>query len=84
MPAKTPQENESAFIDLHGLSTEEADVELALFLNSLPKTVRVVEVAHGYSHGTALKQLVKHSFYHWRIKEKRVGLNPGATYLHLK
>ena len=75
---------ETAFFDLHGMRVEEAEMALTEFLNQLPKTVRVVEVAHGYSRGTALKKMVKQDFYHWRVRDKRVGLNPGACYLILK
>ncbi len=77
-------ENETAFIDLHGLNVEEAELELIDFLEQLPKGVRCVEVSHGYSRGTALKKMVRTQFYHWRVKEARVGLNPGASYLWLK
>ncbi|MDL2253897.1 Smr/MutS family protein [Ruminococcaceae bacterium OttesenSCG-928-I18] len=75
---------EKASIDLHGLTVEEAEIRLIEFLNGLPKEVRAVEVTHGYSRGTALKRMVKEDFYHWRVKDKRVGLNPGVTYLLLK
>lgn len=73
-----------ATIDLHGLTVYEAEMALAEFLNHQPKTVVAVEVTHGYSRGTALKKMVKQEFYHWRIKDKRVGLNPGVTYYWLK
>ena len=77
-------ESQRASIDLHGLTVEEAEVRLIEFLNNAPRAVRMVEVAHGYSHGTALKRMVKHDFYHWRVVSKQVGLNPGASYLVLK
>ncbi len=75
---------ETAFIDLHGFTVEDAELELIDFLESLPKTVRYVEVSHGYSRGTALKKMLREQFYHWRVKDVRVGLNPGASYLWLK
>lgn len=74
---------ELAKIDLHGLTVDEAEMELTAFLNELPKHVRAVEVTHGYSHGTALKKMVKTDFYHWRVRDKQVGLNPGCTWLLL-
>lgn len=78
------REGEKAAIDLHGLTVDEAEISLIEFLNELPKAIRAVEVAHGYSRGTALKRMVKDDFHHWRVKDKRVGLNPGATWLILK
>ncbi len=78
------KQNDTAFIDLHGFTTEEAELELIDFLEQLPKTVRQVEVSHGYSRGTRLKNMVRRDFYHWRVKDVRVGLNPGASYLLLK
>lgn len=75
---------ERAAIDLHGLTVDEAEMELIELLETLPKTVRAVEVTHGYRHGTALKRMVKQDFYHWRVTDKRVGLNPGCTWLLLK
>lgn len=76
--------SKKAGIDLHGLTVYEAEMALTEFLNNQPKGVVVVEVTHGYSRGTALKKMVKQEFHHWRIKDKRVGLNPGVTYFWLK
>lgn len=76
--------DEKAMIDLHGLTVEEAEMTLIEFLEQLPKGVRAVEVAHGFKRGTALKRMVKQDFYHWRVQDKQVGLNPGATWLVLK
>lgn len=82
-PGNLPAD-ETAAIDLHGLTVYEAEEALIDFLDSLPKKVRLVEVTHGYSRGTALKSMVKNDFYHWRLADKRVGLNPGLTYFILK
>ena len=75
---------EKAAVDLHGLTVYEAETRLIEFLETLPKEVRAVEVTHGYRRGTALKRMVKQDFYHWRVVEKRAGLNPGATWPILK
>ncbi len=75
---------ETAAIDLHGHTVDEAELRLIEFLEAQPKTVHTVEVTHGYSHGTALKRMVRNDFYHWRVKDKRVGLNAGVTLLILK
>ena len=76
--------NEKAAIDLHGLTVDEAEMQLIELLEQLPKIVRAVEVTHGYRRGTALKRMVQKDFYHWRVKDKRVSLNPGATWFLLK
>lgn len=76
--------DEQARIDLHGLTVDEAEMRLIELLEALPKRVRAVEVTHGYSRGTALKRMVKNDFYHWRVAQKQVGLNPGVTWLVLK
>ena len=75
---------EKAAIDLHGLCVDEAEMQLIELLEALPKAVRAVEVTHGYRRGIALKRMVQKDFYHWRVKDKRVGLNPGVTLLLLK
>ena len=78
------KDEEKTGIDLHGLTVDEAEMQLFEFLEDLSKEVRAVEVTHGYSRGTALKNMVKREFHHWRVTDKQVGLNPGATWLLLK
>ena len=78
------KESEIAKIDLHGLVLDEAEMQLIELLESLPKGVRAVEVTHGYNRGTAMKRMVQKDFYHWRVRDKRVGLNAGVTWLVLK
>lgn len=82
-PSDLPLEKRAG-IDLHGLTVDEAEMQLIELLEALPQAVRAVEVTHGYRHGTALKRMVKQDFYHWRVTDKRVGLNPGSTWLLLK
>lgn len=77
-------DGEKGVIDLHGLTVDEAEMELIEFLEDQPGAVRAVEVTHGYSRGTALKRMVRDNFHHWRVADKRVGLNPGVTWLLLK
>ncbi len=75
---------QKAAVDLHGLTVDEAELRLIETLEALPKTVRALEVTHGYSRGTALKHMVRDVFYHWRVADKQVCLNPGVTWLILK
>jgi DNA-nicking Smr family endonuclease len=84
MDIRALSEKEIARIDLHGFTVWEAEEELIVFLDEVAKPVRAVEVTHGYSHGTALKRMVRQDFYHWRVRDKQVGLNPGCTWLILK
>ena len=84
MRLDTLKDSEKSHIDLHSLTCEEAELRLIEHLEVLPKIVRAVEVTHGYSHGTALKRMIKKDFYHWRVTNKRVDLNPGVTWLLLK
>ena len=78
------KKEEIAAIDLHGLTVDEAEMRLIECLEALPKTVRALQVTHGYSRGTALKRMAKTDFYHWRVADKQVDLNPGATWFILK
>lgn len=78
------RDEEKARCDLHGLTVYGAEEELFQFIEALPKPVKMVEVTHGYSHGTALKHMVRQDFWHWRVRDKQVGLNAGITYLILK
>lgn len=84
MQIENLKQDEKAEIDLHGLIVDEAEIQLIEFLEAQPKTVKAVRVTHGYSHGTALKRMVKNDFYHWRVITKQVDLNPGCTWLLLK
>ena len=79
-----PKERKRVEIDLHGLRVDVAEQRLMHFIDRLPKDVKEVEVVHGYSHGTAIKNMVKNDFYHKRVKDKRVTLNLGSTIFHLK
>ncbi len=80
----TPTSVPTAAIDLHGMTVFEAEEALFKFIDHQPKSVKCVEVTHGYNRGTRLKNMVRGSFHHWRVVEKRVGLNAGATDLMLK
>lgn len=71
-------------IDIHGLTADEAYLELSSFLNGLDETVGKVIVVHGFHGGTILKQMVK-EFSHYKIDWKEGSiLNTGETILHLK
>jgi DNA-nicking Smr family endonuclease len=75
---------EKAEIDIHNLTTEQAKHHLELYLNRLEPNVKEVSVIHGYSRGTALRDMVRKRLSHHRIKSKFASLNPGETIIILK
>ncbi len=83
-PQPAAGEEHWAAVDLHGLTVEEAEVRLFETLDALPADVQMVEVAHGYHRGTAIKKMVRDEFHHWRIVRKQASLNAGVTIFVLK
>jgi DNA-nicking Smr family endonuclease len=65
-------------IDLHGMTTHEAKRELDIEMNHLDKSVREVEVVHGYRQGSALMTFVR-NYKHPKIKQKVLSMNQGIT-----
>ncbi len=76
--------NQKAEVDIHNMTREEARRYLTLFLNRVNGSIREVEVIHGWSGGTVLKDMVQKSFRHPKVKAKVVSMNPGITILILK
>ncbi len=77
----TPQKAE---VDIHHMTREQAKRHLERLLSRLDGNVRELTVIHGYSGGTALRDMVRGSLKHPRIRSKMVGLNPGVTILILQ
>ena len=71
-------------IDLHGLMRDDAEYRLRHLLTNAGKDVKEVVVIHGYSRGTALRDLVRQDLTHPRIAAKLPTLNEGNTRLLLK
>jgi DNA-nicking Smr family endonuclease len=70
--------NTTAKIDLHGLTKEDAEIALRVFLDGLPDSIHTVEVIHGIGSGV-LKEMVS-GFYHSRIRDRIVCIsNAGQT-----
>jgi DNA-nicking Smr family endonuclease len=74
----------SVKIDIHGLTTQDAESELDHFLEYLDDDVDEVVVVHGYKGGTSLRDMVRKQFRHPRIKKKYISMNQGITILELK
>jgi len=66
-------------LDLHGLTEQEAYLEMLEFFSALPNNCKSVTVIHGFRGGEVLKTMVQ-NFTHHRIWSKQPGiLNPGET-----
>lgn len=70
-------------IDIHSMGREEAKRFLERFITSVNGNVKRIDVIHGYSSGTVLRDMVRKSLKHHRIKQKVLSLNPGMTTLLL-
>jgi len=66
-------------IDIHGMNAYEAEIALEDFLDLLDDDIQEVEVIHGYKSGTVLRDMVRSSFHHHRIKKKIISMNQGIT-----
>ena len=73
-----------AKIDLHGKSEIEAKIYLEQMLESLPKSITEVTVAHGYRSGNVLQNFVRKKFRHKKVERKIISGNPGETILKIK
>jgi DNA-nicking Smr family endonuclease len=71
-------------IDLHGLTLDEARAELQRCLKSCPKDITEIEVIHGYTNGSVLKNFVRRQFKHPRVSKKIITTNNGMTTFLLK
>lgn len=74
---------QKAEIDIHNMTSDQAKRHLELYLGRADGSVKEVTVIHGYSNGTVLRDMVRHSLRHPRIKSRYASLNPGVTILVL-
>lgn len=77
---KTAQKVE---VDIHNMTRDQAQRYLEQFLGRLDGSVKEVTVIHGYSGGTVLRDMVRNSLKHPRIRSKYLSMNPGVTILLL-
>ena len=70
--------------DIHGMTVTEARTALERLLSSADKSITEIMVIHGYSGGQALRNMVRKSLSHPRIKQKILSMNQGETTLILK
>lgn len=71
-------------VDLHGLMREDAAYRLSHLLTHAGPDIQEVVVIHGYTRGTALRDMVRKEFTHPRLKAKLPTLNEGTTRFLLK
>lgn len=74
---------QKAEVDIHQLTRAQALSYLEGYLSRLDGSVREVTVIHGYSGGTVLRDMVRQSLRHPRIRARYASLNPGVTILLL-
>ncbi len=73
-------------LDVHGMTVLEAKTAIERFIASQPASVTEIVIIHGYSHGDALKNMVRdrHTIRSKRIVRKRFTMNQGETIIELK
>ena len=71
-------------VDLHGLYEAAAQDLLLSWLDHAPESVAELRVIHGCNQGVVLRDMVRGSLRHKRIKGWLPTLNPGETRLVLK
>lgn len=70
-------------LDIHGMTVQQAKKELQSVLKACPKSVKEVDVIHGFNGGQALQKYVR-GFKHPRVERVVIGLNGGKTTLVLR
>ncbi|MDF2568043.1 MAG: Smr protein/MutS2 [Oscillospiraceae bacterium] len=75
--------NQKVEIDIHHMTKESARKYLEQFLSKVDGSVKEVQIIHGYTGGTVLRDMVRNGLKHKRIKSKVRSLNDGITILIL-
>jgi DNA-nicking Smr family endonuclease len=72
-------------IDVHGMSVKEASYEIDRSLKHVSQSVTVIRIIHGYSHGQAIRNMVRKRYRsHPKIDRVELSMNPGVTDLILR
>ena len=72
-------------VDLHGLNQFQAKARIDSVLKGSCKGVYRIRVIHGYTGGTALRDMVRKTYRsHPKILRVELGMNPGVTDLVLR
>lgn len=75
--------NQKASVDIHNMTSDQAKRYLEQYLNKVNGSIKEIEVIHGYSSGTILRDMVRKRLKHSKIKSKVISMNPGVTTLIL-
>lgn len=75
--------NQKVSVDIHNMTGDVAKKYLEQYLNKVNGSIKEIEVIHGYSSGTVLRDMVQKRLKHSKIKSKVISLNPGITILIL-
>lgn len=70
--------------DIHGMTVNEAKKELTHLLSTCDKSIKEIDVLHGYHGGTALLNFVRKDLKHPRLVRRILSLNQGMTTLVIK
>ena len=72
-------------VDLHGFNQYQAKQCIDSALKRANKSVYRLRVIHGYSSGTALRDMVRKTYRrHPKVLRVELGMNPGVTDLVLR
>lgn len=77
----------SAFVDvdLHGLTADQAQIEIDRVLRRLSPSVYQVRLIHGYHGGTAIRSMIQYCYRrHPKVRRIMPGDNPGVTILVIR
>lgn len=70
-------------VDLHGMNRNSA----CRFISNIIKINRfpfLLDIIHGYNHGTVLKEMIIHEFFSTRVANKECpSWNPGETLMKI-
>ena len=69
-------------IDVHGLTKEEAKVELIYNIEMVDLDIKGLVITHGYHHGRVLKEFIRKEFSHRNIY-KIINIDASRTLLLL-
>lgn len=69
-------------LDIHGLTKEEAKIEILHTLGTIDNFYKAILVTHGYHHGVVLKNFVRKELVHKNI-QKKINVDASRTLLLL-
>ncbi len=75
--------NQKASIDIHNMTVDTAKRQIEQYLSRVNGSIKEIEIIHGYTSGTALRDMVRKRLKHTKIKGKVISMNPGITILIL-